>query len=289
MAEIIKDSLGLCQAVSPTEARTLHKFGVPTMRGVLYQQSTDDYGNQIFKKVGENTVVIGGAIQALEYLFGEKMVFSVPTLNEQFNVNNGSNIIYNERDSVIKCFGVGTGGAPLDFSTPYDEDFKQKCIKDWIPFRISDTETLDAENAYQYYFRRKIADDPTPQYGWFLKEFEKTPSLKCLWKDASEDNTDGTEITADVSDSENTNEIECFGECQIKINKNDIRPYFEWRGELPYARFNTISLVSGVKKLISTGYYDYVGARIFSVINIDNVSVKLPSELTYLYRVYTSV
>ena len=70
------------------------------------------------------------------------------------------------------------------------------------------------------------------------------------------------------------------------------------------ARYNTIGLFTGIKMNVGTGsgnaadnrgtdaeyaYNDYVDVRLFSVVNFDNVSVKIPTETTYLYRVYAAV
>lgn len=296
MAEIIRDTLPMCQAINRVEEIACRKHGIPTMRGVLYQQLLDDNGNPILKKINDNTVVIGGAIQALQYLFGVEGTtdsFKTPYKIDTVNVIEGVNTAttYNERNCTIKCFGVGTGGAPLDFGTPYDPDFKQRMISDWIPFKVSDTDTLDIADQNKYYWRKQISSDPAaPQYAWYLKEFEQTPTLHARWKDTTDPTADGTELVADPYDSSSTNLIECYGECLLKIDKDDIRPYFEYAGRLPMARYNTIGLFSGVKQLVdASGRYDYVGLRLFSVVTLDNVSVKLPTECSYIYRIYSAV
>ena len=286
MAIMIKDTLPLTQNITELQAIAAKKHGIPTMRGVLYKLEQDDFGNDIFTKVNENTVVIGGAIEALEYLFGNTATFRPSTINSIYNVNNS--VTYNDRDCTIKCFGVGTGGSGMDFGNIINPDFKQREILDWIPFRVSDTSTLVSSDASKYFFRRKIQEDPSPQYAWYLKEFENTVVPISRWKDtvATED---GTEITAEVYNSASTNLIECYGECLLKITESDITPYFTFTGNLAEARYNTIGLYSGVKKQIDTGYYDYVGLRLFSVVTMDNVSVKLATNTTYLYRIYAAV
>ena len=286
-AKLIKDTLPMAMSITSMEEMEARKHGIPVFKGVLYKLEKDDYGNDIFNKVNENVVVIGGAITALEYLFGNTPTFKPTTLNSIHNVNNS--VQYNERDCTIKCWGVGTGGSGLDFGNPLDPDFKQREIHDMIPFRVSDTTVLDDPNAYKYFFRKQISEAPNMQYGWYLKEFENTVVPISRWKDAPDITSDGTEITAEVYNSASNNAIMCYGEAIIKFLPSDVKSYFEWSGNLEMARFNSIGLFTGVKKLIDVDYYDYVGVRLFSVVNMDNVSVKMDTESTYMYRIYAAV
>ena len=86
-----------------------------------------------------------------------------------------------------------------------------------------------------------------------------------------------------------TDLIECFGECILSLGEEDLREYYTAAGNLKNARYNQIGLFSGVKKQIEPYYWDYVGVRLFSVVNFDNVSVKEPSSTTYAYRIYAAV
>lgn len=288
MAQIIKDTLPLMTGLTPREEVAARKHGIPCFKGVLYQQLIDSNGKPIFKKVNENTVVLGGAILALQKLFGTPPSFIPPTINSIEGINDNVEGVTDE-GTHIRLFGVGTGGCGLTMGDVKDPDFKNKELTDWIPFRISDTDTLDSADASKYYFRKQIAPDPSPQWGWYLKEFENTVTPKSLWKDVPDPNADGTEVTSDVSGSESTNLIECFGECLIKLEEEDLRPFFQWAGDLKLARYNSIGLFTGTKKQIEPGYVDYVGIRLFSVVNFNNVPLDLPTTATYLYRVYAAV
>jgi hypothetical protein len=131
-------------------------------------------------------------------------------------------------------------------------------------------------------------------YAWYLKEISNTPvvPIKCLWQDTLDPSDDGTEITGSTltdSQKQRTDLIECFGECMLTITEDDFREYFVAAGNLTNARFNQIGLFTGVKKEITSTYYDYVGVRLFSVVNFNNVSVQEPSTNVYLYRIYSAV
>lgn len=319
MPNIIRDTLPMGTTMIPIElAKTLKKHGIPVFKGKLFKhdgpmnQNLDDWGNPIFTHVNDNTVVLGGAVLALRYLFDNASGFMPPSLNSIFDCNNLSeeelNAVYNKGNrSSVKLFGVGTGGASAEkFGDVKDPDFKQKQLVDWIPFRISDTPVLTGstgDDVSKYYFRRKFATSPTVQYGWYLKEFENATNVPIIsrWKDTIDSTGTGSEIDSDISEDTSGNLIETYGECMIKITADDIRPYFVFNGDLAMARYNTIGLFTGVKTtLTGTGnaadnrvnpetYSDYVDVRLFSVVNMDNVSVKIPSETTYLYRIYAAV
>ena len=115
--------------------------------------------------------------------------------------------------------------------------------------------------------------------------------MRSLWKNAPDLTKDGTEILsdADVSNGPDGTGIESFAECTIRIDPNDIRPYFEAAGNIDMARYNSIALFTGRVHEVSDDYVDYTNVRLFSVVNFDNESVKIPSEKTYIYRIYSSL
>ena len=278
--------------LTPMEEIAARKHGIPTMRGVLYKVNEDANGKPIFDqltKVNENTVVLGGAVLALEKLFGTKPKFMPSTINSDPEIGINGSSEFNDSETYVKCFGVGVGGASNTMGSYYDPDFKMKKLPEWVPFRISDKDHLEDSIASQYYYRMQIKDDPDPQWGWFLKEFANTPEPECHWKDTPDPNATGSLITSDVSTSQSTNLIESYCECLIKIDTDDIRPYFQWAGNLQMARYNSIGLFTGVKREIAPGYIDYVGVRLFSVVNFNNIPLDLPTSSTYLYRVYAAV
>lgn len=297
MAFVIKDTLPMGTRLIPEDiAAACRKHGIPTFKGKLYKhegplnQNVDDWGNPIFEHVNDNTVVLGGAVLALRRLFGSSTGYMPETLNMQYNVNQ--DVYVDESATTIALFGVGTGGASAEkFGDVVDPDFKQKSIVDWIPFRVSDSPVLNAADASKYYFRRQFSSAPSVQYGWYLKEIDNVGDveIQSRWKDTVDATGTGALITSDVSGSDSGNLIETYGECILKITEDDIKPYFEFSGDLTMARYNSIGLFTGYKQQISADYTDYVGVNLFSVVNLDNVSVKIPTECTYLYRIYSAI
>lgn len=303
MIKQINDRFGLgeaIQAITPAEEMIAKKNHIPTFKGKLFEQ--DDFGNLIFKR--SNTVVLGGSITALEKLTGQQAAYRTPTFNTLMNYHpiNGTPQTpeqdwSDEPNSFLSLFAVGTGGAPDTFGIIHAPDFKQTNISGIVPFRVNTNPTLDAPGILpgqdnllerkKYTARMKDGSN----YYWYLKQFEKPVVVRSLWKNAPDLTKDGTEILsdADVSNGPDGTGIESFAECTIRIDPNDIRPYFEAAGNIDMARYNSIALFTGRVHEVSDDYVDYTNVRLFSVVNFDNESVKIPSEKTYIYRIYSSL
>lgn len=327
MPQIIKDNLPLMEVVDGNKAKIAKNHGLPLFKGMLFShkgtldQNLDKYGRPIFDFVNENTVVIGGAVIALEKLFygnntaNANVGFLPQTLNTMYNVNSG--VAYDEFATRIALFGCGIGGSGLEWGSVTDPDFKMDSLggmiatndtsqaadtrnNTWIPFRVSNTPTISPDETgsvpTNYFFRTQITLNGglNTGYAWYLKEISNTPSvpIKCLWQDTLDPSDDGTEIIGSSlteNQRQRTDLIECFGECMLTITEDDFREYFVAAGNLTNARFNQIGLFTGVKQQISGDYFDYVGVRLFSVVNFNNVSVQEPSTNVYLYRIYSAV
>lgn len=276
MAKILKDTLLLESAISSKSTSS------PQMKGILYEKFTDDFGNTILNKIGENTVVVGGAIEALEHLVNIDANWKPKTLNEIYNINadvQGSNM-----NSFISLFGVGTGGSDLTFGSIVEKDIKRRDVPDLIPLRVNSA--LTGEESDKYFFKK---DNEDGTYNWYLKEFAATPVIKTCWKDAADDESDGTEVTDEIYNSKRTEGLQTFAEFTLNFNTKDVREYYESIGALNSARYNSIGLYIGEKKVLADGSTDYVNVRLFSYLNIDNKSVRIKTASQYIYRVLSLV
>jgi hypothetical protein len=240
--------------------------------------------------------------------------FMPGTLNDKFHINN--NIAYADTDTKICLFGCGTGGASTEWGSVYDPDFKTwnlgemaidntygvNLANTWIPFRVSPDETISPDETgnvpTNYFFRTPVnlSAGSGTGYAWYLKEFtnHKQVPIKALWQDTLDPSDDGSEIRTDSLSEEQmrrTDLIECFGECMLTITEDDLREFYIAAGNLGQAKFNQIGLFTGVKKEVDPANhrFDYVGVRLFSVVNFNNVSLQEPSTNVYLYRIYSAV
>ena len=282
--EILKDRLILDSSIEVGSKSTK-----PSLKGILYEKLDDGFGNSILKKVGENTIVIGGAIESLEHLTKAHATWKPKTLNEKYNLNAG--VTGDFLGNSIALFGVGIGGSGLDFGSIVEKNIKLDDLpkakgadKGLIPLRV--TETLTGEDSDKYFFKMDAGNGKSKYY---LKEFKTTPVIKSCWKDSADDEVDGTEIIEDIADSKRTDGIQTFAEFQLSLNTKDVREYYEAAGSLDSALYNSIGLFIGQKVRLDDGTEDYVNVRLFSYLNIDNKSVKIKTASEYVYRVLALV
>jgi hypothetical protein len=280
--EILKDSFSLCTSLGQSNAKVNQK---PSFKGILYEvvAPDDGFGNPLLKKVGENTVVVGGAITSLEHLCGVSASWRPKTLNDIYGISATASAATSQ-SSKIALFGVGTGGSGLEFGSIIEKDVKRRDVPDLIPLRAATN--LTGSDASLYYFRKTNSDGT---YYWYLKEFSTDPVIKTCWKDAADDESDGTEVTDDIADSSRTENLQTFAEFVIDLNTSDVREYYEASGALDQARYNSIGLYIGDKVKLSDGRYEYANVRLFSYLNIDNKSVKIKTASQYVYRVLSLV
>ena len=245
--------------------------------GRLFQILGEKNGHRIVKEIKCNTVVVGGAITALENLTGATATWEPSTLNDIYSVTATPS-----GEPKLKLFGVGIGGSNLDFGSIVDPNIKQRDIISPIPLRYGATVT--GENADMYFM--KVPNSGGATYSWYLKEFTTTPVIKSCWKNAVSADEDGTEILSEIYNSGNTEGIETFTEIQIDMDTLDGREYFEATGTLSSARFNTIGFYTGS---LNTEGTEYGAVRLYSVITFNNRDLSLASKSSFLYRVYSLI
>lgn len=275
---LINDYLGLGDSVSIKEKKS------PRIAGILYENTYDDFGRPMLKEVSRNTVVLGGAICALEALTGVSANYKPATLNQILGINDGVTDTSGKYPT-IALFGIGNGGAPMDFMSVNAKDIKSKNIPGMIPLRSC--EEITGTDTGKYYMKQLNADGVS--YRWYLKEFSDNIIIKSLWKDSAEEDIDGTEIVSDVSNSDRTEGIESFAELKIDLNRKDGREYYESIGELDMARYNTLGIYLGNKISLPDGTIDYVNVRLFAYTNFKNRDLSLPTDASYTYRIFALV
>lgn len=239
-------------------------------------------GEQLFET--ENQIVLGGALFILEKVFNVESSLFVDYLNNIMGIANENPIEEKyPKDTCVCLFGVGTGGCGDASTSVIDVKYYEREIFDMVPFRVTDEE-LKGADLDKYWFKRPEADGKT---SYFLKRFEQQPEIKVLWKDG-EEGEDGSEVDGNVHNTQRTEPIETFVEMILKINKKDVREYFEINGDIESARINSIGLFTGNLQTFEDGHKDYKQVKLFSKLNIPNEMLVLSKDITIVYRIYTS-
>lgn len=257
---------------------------VPGCKGILYEVTGEDcYGNRILKKIGENTVTVGGAILSLEMLCGVEATWKPKSLNEIHNIDTDL-VVKSSTKSKIALFGVGTGGSGLEFGSIVEKDVKRRETPGIIPLRSG--AVLTGDDAHLYKFKKDNGDGT---FDWYFKEFADPPLIKTCWKDALDEDADGTEVTDEIEDSTRTENLQTFAEYLVNFNTKDVREYYEAIGSLDHALYNSIGLYIADKVMREDGTYDYANIRLFCYLNIDNKSVRIKTASQYIYRILSLV
>lgn len=245
--------------------------------GRLFQVLDVKNGRRVVKEIACNTVVVGGAILALENITGATATWKPSTLNSIYNVNatpTGA--------SKLALFGIGIGGSNLDFGSVIAPDIKQQDVLSAIPLRYGAEVTGD--DAAKYFM--KVPNVDGISNSWYLKQFTATPVIKSCWTNAISSDEDGTEILTDIHNSKNTEGIQTFTEIQIDLNTFDGREYFQATGAISSARYNTIGFYTGSMNAEGTEYGD---VRLYSVVAFNNRDLSIASKSSFLYRIYSLI
>lgn len=253
-------------------------------KGVLYENLKDDAGRDILRPVSENTVVVGGAILALEHLANVNAAYVPGTLNSILDINPDVTDTSGKRPTFC-LFSLGVGGATLDFGSITSKDIKSRNIPEIVPMRTGTS--LTGVDADKYYMKK--LNDAGDAYYWYAKEFATTPIIETYWKDSPDEEADGTQITGEIYDSDRTEEIETFVQLKLSLNIHDVREYFESIGNLDFARYNTLGIYTGNKIVLPDGTTDYVNVRLFAYTNFNNRDLSQKTEAEYTYRIYSLV
>lgn len=276
---MIKDHMPMADAFNSGKSK-------PAFRGVFFENmGKDDKGRDILRPISDNTVVVGGAVLALEHLADVSASKFIPaTLNSILDINPDVADTSGKRPTFC-LFALGTGGATLDFGSITAKDIKSRNIPEIVPLRAGTT--LTGDDASLYYMKK--VNENADGYLWYAKEFSAAPVIETHWKDSADEDADGTEVTGEIYDSDRTEEIETFVQIKLSLNTHDIREYFESIGNLDFARYNTLGIYTGNKVVLPDGSTDYVNVRLFAYTNFNNRDLSQKTEAEYTYRIYSLV
>lgn len=253
--------------------------------------ATDEFGQVLFD-LEQNMVVLGGALTVLEKMWNIRSPLMIQTINNIMNIDykiqSPSELL--PQEDCVCLWGIGCGGAGDAFGSVRDVKFYEREIgqngqhTQMLPFRVV-TAPLEGEDVNKYYMAKNLGTGYT---GYYAKTFEAEPFIRTLWRDGAE-GEDGTEVTDGVHNTTRTEDIETFVEMHLKIEKNDVREYFEMNGEIEKARINTVGLFTARKVANDEGGgYHYENVKLFSKFNFDNEALTTKKQINFTYRIYAS-
>lgn len=244
-----------------------------------------DFYNGFGKKImtEKNTQVLGGSIWTLEKLWNIRSPLKIDTINNIMGVepieDKGD---MHTQGNAVYLFGVGTEGAD-QASTVYPVDVKHRELAGFIPFQVLD-DPITQEDSEKYFFKKDL---PSGQSAYYLKRFEQIPELIPRWKDGTTSgSTEGTIVEENPHESTRKDKIETYVSMKMRVRLDDLRKYFELKGEIEQARFSSLALFAGEAVVTSEGYTEYVNVRMISELHFKPIFLDMEKEVLIHYRVY---
>ena len=314
---LVKDKLSFSEGV---DMPNLHKSGLWARTEII-----GGYGDLDINPIGkstigevcfrtENIVPVGGVSYVMQNLFDvQDDQIDIPTLYEETGIGltnstpptetyltpKGEKSIIYRHGNCVQLFGVGITGTAENDITIYSPDYREKSIDlskvnsdgltvtgTMLPFRYTE-ETLNASERKQYFGKKKDSNGIT---GYYLKRFEYEPIIKHIWKTGEDVENETLVPSSDIwINTSGLNAVESFTEIILKINKKDIKEWFEALEQPDRTRINTIALFNGqyIKdKNNAADDGDYRDVRLFSKLCINPEYLNLNKDLNIIYRVY---
>jgi hypothetical protein len=230
---------------------------------------------------GHNKIILPGAG------FTARSHFDLPRneITPSYNTALGlENTVIETPDSLEKVFlfCVGTDGCGRENSDVFDVNYAKWITPDaLIPFRyVPRNEDLDITLREKYFGRVLVGN----RVAYYFKAFENTPEFVQQY-------VDGTPISADIYESDKTEEVESYVDIRLAVTKEDCRDWFIQGSSINDARINTISLCTAWAKYfeISSGeqvvYYQDI--RPLTKLNIPNEAlIDLTKGMDIIYHIY---
>ncbi len=270
---------------SASQGATKWKTDIQIGTGLYEDSSGMKHLREVLERT-TNEVVIGGSLFALEKMFGVKSNLHISTINTVMGINPDNSDVSNRylTDNYICLFGVGTEGCGDAINTVKPVKFTDRDMGGMVPFRYT-PENLSATDSVKYWFK---TTDELGNVSYYLKSFENPCEIKALWDDANEDGEDGSPVTDDVHTTSRTENIFVFAEIILKIDKKDIKEWFEANGEVELARVNSVGLFSGIMTTLEDGSQDYKDVKMMTKFNFNNEMLDMNKDLEFIYRIYTA-
>lgn len=235
-----------------------------------------------------NEILLGGSIYALEKMFNVVSSVNVEYLNNIMNIGTTGPIITDKypRDNGICLWNCGIGGCGDSRKDIIHTFQQQRQLNQIIPFRVVDEPFQPNTVEYgKYYLMREEEDG---RFAYYAKTFERTPVIVPLWKDAADEDQDGSPVVESDYTSTRKTPIEVFAECVCKLEKKDFREWFSLYEGIEDARINEVGLCTGILSTTEDGRPEYKQVRQASCCHFTNEPLHMDKDMSIVYRWYTA-
>ena len=273
---LLKDSMNFqddCKITTFKENEAFFKRGPKGTRIIIRDHDTGEVLSDT-----HNKILITGAQFAACKIFGLDAIVKLPNYNEEFGLENTLDYetVQPMNEPILCLFAVGQGGCGTNVTDVYPVRYTERIEpEDMIPFRyVSEDKDLN-DDMRKHYFGRYTDENGMIRY--MFKKFDTEPQLHLRY-------LDGTQITSDMYTIDSTQNAECYVEMRLRINRLDLRDYFEQVAGWENAIVNTISLLFAWYDDTIDDYIWYQQIVPFSKLNIPNqpfVDLSLACDIQY--------
>ena len=260
-----------------------------------------DTGEIIFE--GCNKVIFPGSEFTAKSHFDISAESVVSSYSELMNLDQDAITTSKDIDGAkekIYLFCVGTDGCGPESSQKYPVNYTKAMLPSnlvddptlgyMVPFRFMATgNILDKDTAFRSkYFGRRLETIGTTgatYIAYYFKKFETSPVLVRQY-------ADGTTITkeSDIYHSSKTDEAQCYIQLKLRITNEDCRDYFAQTIGANAARWNTLSLCTGIPATYTSNgvtYNYYKNITPFAKLNIGNENlIDASKQYDISYQLY---
>ena len=258
-------------------------------------------GEVVFE--GRNKVIFPGSEFTAKSHFDLATESVVPSYSDMMNLDQDA--ISSNKDIAgakqrVYLFSVGTDGCGPESSQKYPVNY----TKAMLPMDLVDDPTLGYMVPFKYmnvnnpldkdasfrskYFGRRIetlANDGGQFIAYYFKKFEIEPILIRQY-------VDGTTITKDTNlyHSTKKDEAQCYVQLKLCITNDDCRDFFTLTSGINRAKWNTISLCTGIPATYTSNgitYSYFKDITPFTKLNVGNETlIDTSKQYDIIYQLY---
>lgn len=278
-------SIGLMDKINPKDGAILKEVfekGTPQRTRIIVRDT--DTGEILADR--ENKIIITGSLLQACYAFNlESPDHTIPTYNEEMDLDNSVDkgaVPDNPECVCLFCVDdSGCGALPTEVKVV---NFTDRISPETImPFRyVNENEDL-SEDLRKYYYGRKTIPE-LGKIAYYFKAFDTEPQLFLKY-------ADGTMINGEeIWNTSTSQAAECFVETRLRINRYDLRDYFEQVLGWEKARISSISLCyAWYKDYIEEGSNHHYFQNIMPYTKLNfplNWLVDLTKSLEFQYQIF---
>lgn len=278
-------NIGLLDTARPNDGiniKNVYEKGIPQKTRIIVR---DTDSGEILADTQNKIVITGSLFQACNAFNIPAPDDSIPTYNEDMDLDNSLERGTIPDNPVCVCLfcvdDSGCGELPTEVKVV---NFTDRIKPDSImPFRYVDEDKDLSEDLRKYYYGRKTLGS-IGKIAYYFKAFDTEPQLFLKY-------ADGTMINGEELFITNTSQAaECYIETRLRINRYDLRDYFEQVLGWDKARISSVSLCyAWYKDYEEFGYTHHYFQDIMPYTKLNfplNWLVDLTKSIEFQYQIF---